>query len=905
MRRLFRLLHCIVIAALLFGSVSSAFAQAGGEDEFVARLIAQMSPEAKVGQLFVVSFKGVDAALNSDVADLILNYRVGGVVLSIQNGNIINNLNGTDTPTQVATLTAALQNLARQTNRAGNAPFIPLFIATEQDGDGAPNSQITSGLTPLPSLMAIGATWNADDAEKIGEVAGQELSALGINLLLGPTLDVRTSPSNTAFDPGVNVFGGDPYWVGVMAQAYVRGLRAGSNDRLATVLKNFPGQGSLDSDTYTIDRSLDDLKKIDLPPFLRLLQVPTGKIRPWADALLSTNVRYRGFSGNIRERTGPISLDSTALQTLIDLPDMKAWREASGLIVSDALGASMVRDYYATAANAGITAQHAALESFQAGNDVLILRNINVLDSSADEASMIRGVIDFFRQKYSTDPAFQARVDSAVQRVLRLKYRLYPNYDPAKVVVSINGLSARIGTSRESITQVANDALTLIYPAPDRLALPIPKPEDTFLIAADEHVVQSCKTCPPRSTLSADGLAQTIVKLYGVPTENITTTRFTDLKAFAIGAPNAIDLTPAFNTATWVVLAMQAADPNVPSADAAQTLIDLRPSLLANKRVVGFLFGPPQGLTLEQLSRFSAVYALYSKTPPFVDVAIKALSGQANAIGRSPVNLAELNYDLTVQTEPDPAQVIQLSLGDEAVEGQPTPAPVNLRVGDSVRIRTNIILDHNGHTVPDGTPVRFTFQFGNETIAGTAQTVSTQNGVARTEFILDRVGLLFIRASSEPALRSITIRITIGEPGGVGEVATLLPPTPVFTPTPTPVKPILPTPTITPTPEPSLLQSLLIDRPQRANWGELLLALVSVIGIGAGSFWRARQDRLELITALRCALWTAIGGVIAYGLFAIGILASDWLRSIFGALAVLLVTIAGGAIALVWVRRKN
>src|SRR5450756_1250432 len=114
MHRLFRFLNCIVIAALLFGSVSSAFAQAGGEDEFVARLIAQMSPEAKVGQLFVVSFKGIDATLNSDVADLILNYRVGGVVLSIPNGNIDN---GTDTPTQVATLTAALQNLAKQTNR--------------------------------------------------------------------------------------------------------------------------------------------------------------------------------------------------------------------------------------------------------------------------------------------------------------------------------------------------------------------------------------------------------------------------------------------------------------------------------------------------------------------------------------------------------------------------------------------------------------------------------------------------------------------------------------------------------------------------------------------------------------------------------------------------------------------
>ncbi len=903
MRRLFRVLNCLLIAALLFGSTGSAFAQAGGEDEFVARLIAQMSPEAKVGQLFVVSFNGIDTTLNSEVADLILNYRVGGVVLSIPNGNIVNGT-GTDTPTQVATLTAALQNLAKQTNRTGNAPFIPLFIATEQDGDGPPNSQITTGLTPLPSLMAIGATWNADDAEKIGEVAGKELSAIGINLLLGPSLDVRTSPSNTTLDPGVNVFGGDPYWVGVMAQAYVRGLRAGSADRLATVLKNFPGQGNLDTEAYTIDRSLDDLKKIDLPPFLRLLQVPTGKTRPLADALLTTNVRYRGFSGNIRERTRPISLDNAALQTLIDLPDLKAWRDASGLMVSDAVGAPMVRDYYATAANAGVTAQQAALESFQAGNDMLILRNLNVLDASADEATLTRGVINFFQQKYSTDPAFQARVDSAVQRVLRLKYRLYPNYDPAKVAVSIDGLSANLGTGRDAVTQVATDALTLLYPLPDRLTLPAPKPEDTFLIAADDHLVQDCKTCPPRSTLTTDELAQAIEKQYGVPTENITSTRFIDLKAFAIGAPNAIDLTEAVNKSTWIVLAMQANDPNVPSSDAAQTLIDLRLGLLTNKRVIGFLFGPPQGLTLEQLSHFSAVYAVYSKAPPFIDVAVKALAAHGPALGRSPVNLAELNYDLTVQTEPDPTQVIQLSLGDEVVEGQPTPAPVNLRVGDNVRIRTNVILDRNGHAVPDGTPVRFTFQFGTETVAGTAQTVSTQNGVARAEFILDRVGVLFVRASSEPALSSITIQISISGPGGVGKAATLLPPTPTFTPSPATVTPIAPTPTMTPTPEPSFMQSV-ADRSQRANWSELIFALIGVVLISGGSLWRARHQQVELSKAVQVAVWAAIGGLIAYVLFAAGILASGWLRSIFGGLAVLLVTIIGGTIASVWVRRNN
>ena len=43
--------------------------------------------------------------------------------------------------------------------------------------------------------MAIGATWQPDYAEDVGTIAGRELSALGINMLLGPSLDVLENPS--------------------------------------------------------------------------------------------------------------------------------------------------------------------------------------------------------------------------------------------------------------------------------------------------------------------------------------------------------------------------------------------------------------------------------------------------------------------------------------------------------------------------------------------------------------------------------------------------------------------------------------------------------------------------------------------------------------------------------------
>ena len=47
---------------------------------------------------------------------------------------------------------------------------------------------------------------------------------MGINLLMGPSLDVLFTPRPEASgDLGSRAFGGDPYWVGQMGAAYIRG----------------------------------------------------------------------------------------------------------------------------------------------------------------------------------------------------------------------------------------------------------------------------------------------------------------------------------------------------------------------------------------------------------------------------------------------------------------------------------------------------------------------------------------------------------------------------------------------------------------------------------------------------------------------------------------------------------
>jgi beta-N-acetylhexosaminidase len=817
------------------------------------------------------------------------------VILSTENGNITN---GPDTSVQVAGLTARLQNYARATRSANIAPFLPLFMALRQDGDGLPDSEILNGLTSAPSYMALGATWDPANSEAIGEVVGQELSALGVNLLLGPALDVRTQPSTSGLDPGVNVFGGDPHWTGVMGDAYARGLQAGSEARLAVTAKHFPGQGSLDDTSFTIDRSLDDLRKLDLPPFERLMLNPIDQGRPLADALLTTNARYRGFYGNIRERTAPLSLDGAALQTLLDEPEVKAWRDRGGLLISDAPGSLFVREYYSATASSGtISVTQAALEAFQAGNDMLLLDNLR----PGDDAQVIRDVIAAFRQKYSTDPAFQQRVDSAVQRILRLKYRLYPNYDVTQVVAPIDQVRAKMNTGEAAAATVAQEAVTLLRAA-DQQTLAPPGPADTLLVAVDTRQVRECPTCSAVQTLNPADLAQAISQSFGVPAANITTTTYSDLKAFVTGAANAPDLAPAFDSAQWVIVAQQAISPAAPESDAAQLLIDQRADLLNGKQLIGFMFGPPYGFTTQQIERFTALYALYGKLAPNIDAAVQALDEQT-VPGYSPVNIPALGYDLTVQTEPDPAQTISLMVGEAAVPGQPTPEPVTLRVGDKAVIRAGPILDRNGHPVPDNTPVKFIFQYDGD-LAPKIQESMTLDGMARTEFVLDKVGRLLIRARSEPALGSTVLAITIRESGGA-IVATVVPtPLPTATRIPTPTHTPTTTPTSTATPLPGPVEAFFTYKPQNAQWGELILALIGVAVIGGGGYWAMRQRRGDLSHALRVGLWCAIGGLLGYVYFTLGLPGSDLLRALLSSWGALLIVVLGGMLPMVyWLRR--
>jgi beta-N-acetylhexosaminidase len=102
------------------------------------------------------------------------------------------------------------------------------------------------------------------------------------------------------------------------------------------------------------------------------------------------------------------------------LEEFARWREAGGVLISDALGVPALRRYYDPAL-LKFPHRQVAQDAFLAGNDMLYLSRFALTDDWQAQYQAIRETILFFQDKYGKDADFGARADAAVTRILRMK----------------------------------------------------------------------------------------------------------------------------------------------------------------------------------------------------------------------------------------------------------------------------------------------------------------------------------------------------------------------------------------------------------------------------------------------------------------------------------------------------
>jgi len=244
---------------------------------------------------------------------------------------------------------------------------------------------------------------------------------------LFPVADVNSNPAN----PIINTrsFGEDPQQVGDYVAAYIKGSHEGA--MLATA-KHFPGHGDTAQDSHLglaqVTGDLARLEAVELPPFKRAIEAGV-------DAVMVAHVTVPALDPE------PNRVATTSRVIVDGL--LKKQMGFKGIVVTDALDMGGLTRLYANDVG------RAAVESFKAGNDALII--------PADLDKSYRAVLDAVHSGEISGP----RLDESVLKILELKASLGLHKGR---LVDLSRVTTEIGKPENlAIGQrIAEEAITLV-----------------------------------------------------------------------------------------------------------------------------------------------------------------------------------------------------------------------------------------------------------------------------------------------------------------------------------------------------------------------------------------------------------------------------------------------------------
>ncbi len=340
-------------------------------DVRVEDLLARMTVDEKLAQLGSLwAFELMEGASYSETrAQDRLRYGMGQVTRIGGATNL--------PPTQTAALANAIQRFLMNNTRLG----IPVMVHEE-----CCSGYMANGATLFPQAIGVASTWDAEITEAMGEVIRLQVRAAGGHQALAPVLDVTRDPRWGRIE---ETFGEDPYLVGRLGSAYIKGLQGTSfADGIIATGKHFVGYGMGEGGRNWGPVSVPEreLREVFVRPFeAAVCEVGLGSIMN----------AYHEMDGV------PVGGSVKILRHLL--------REQigfDGLIVSDYFAVDMLCGYHKVVD--GKTA--AAGLALEAGIEV----ELPATDCFGDplKAGLESGEIDV------------ASVDAAVRRVLALKFRL-------------------------------------------------------------------------------------------------------------------------------------------------------------------------------------------------------------------------------------------------------------------------------------------------------------------------------------------------------------------------------------------------------------------------------------------------------------------------------------------------
>jgi beta-glucosidase len=379
----------------------------------VRDLLGRMSLEEKVGQMLQLDAR-------DDLHDHVLRRHVGSILHTSPDGILEAN---------------RLTGLTRLR--------IPLLVGE----DCIHGHSFWPGATIYPTQLGMAASWDAALLERVARASAEEIAVTGVHWTFSPVLCIARDLRWGRVD---ETFGEDPYLIGELASAMVRGYQGAGLDDPTAILataKHFAGYSETQGgrDASEADLSRRKLRSWFLPPFERVAR----------EGVRTFMLGYQTTDGV------PITLNDWLLTDVL----RGEW-EYSGTLITDwdnvgrMVWDQQVQPDYAAAAAAAV----------KAGNDMIMAT-----------PAFFEGALEAVERGLLAEDAF----DEAVTRILTLKFDLGLFEDPRlpspkmdAVVGSAAHAELNLEVARRSVVLLSNDGTLPLASAPLSIAVVGPLADD-------------------------------------------------------------------------------------------------------------------------------------------------------------------------------------------------------------------------------------------------------------------------------------------------------------------------------------------------------------------------------------------------------------------------------------------
>ena len=379
-------------------SKSSEGNNINGENDPIKDKIKEMTMEEKLGQLVMVGLDGY--SIDDNAKTFISSYKVSGFIFFSRN---------IESQQQSLELANSLKAFNEENSN------IPLLLGVDEEGGRV--SRLPIQYKKLPTNQKIGSISNAEFSREIGEILGQQVKSLGLNLDFAPVMDIMSNPKNTVI--GNRSFGSNADVVSSLGLSTHDGIKS---QNVIPVIKHFPGHGDTTVDSHVglpvVTKSVDQLSKLELVPF-------EAAINNGTDVVMVSHILMQKLDSKY-----PASFSKAIITDL--LRDKMGFK---GVVITDDITMGAVTKNYALG--------DMAVKSLQAGSDIILI--CHDFDKQIDVLNSIKSAVE-------NGEISEQYIDEKVYRVLSLKEK-YSVTNAPFASIDVNEINSKLASILQKYTK--------------------------------------------------------------------------------------------------------------------------------------------------------------------------------------------------------------------------------------------------------------------------------------------------------------------------------------------------------------------------------------------------------------------------------------------------------------------